>query len=118
MTKPMHEPTFLVLTALVAQPLHGYALISEVERVSSGRVSLRVGTLYAVLDRLAEEGLVEVQSEDVVRGRLRRTYRVTAAGAQALAVEAERLEDLARSARTRLRGAANGWRTAGTVATR
>ena len=27
MTKPMQEPTFLVLTALVAQPLHGYALI-------------------------------------------------------------------------------------------
>lgn len=99
----MQEPTFLILTALVAEPLHGYALISEVERASGGRVRLRVGTLYAALDRLSEEGLVEVRSEEVVRGRLRRTYQVTGTGAQVLAEEAERMASLARYARSRLR---------------
>lgn len=103
MTKPMQEPTFLILTALLAEPLHGYALISEIEKASDGRVRLRVGTLYAALDRLTQEGLVEVDSEAVVRGRLRRTYRVTGEGAAALSAEAERMASLARRARSRLR---------------
>lgn len=107
MTKPMQEPTFLILTALLPQSLHGYALLSEVENVSGGRVRLRVGTLYAALDRLAEEGLVAVDSEEVVRGRLRRTYRVTGAGADALAAEVDRMAVLARKARARLRGRAS-----------
>ena len=104
MTKPMQEPTFLILTALMPEPLHGYALLAEVENVSDSRVRLRVGTLYAALDRLADEGLVAVHSEEVVRGRLRRTYRVTGAGEAALAAEVDRMADLARKARARLRG--------------
>ncbi len=103
MTKPLQEPTFLVLTALLEQSQHGYALLADVERLSQGRVRLRVGTLYAALDRLTREGLVAVESEDVVRGRLRRTYCLTGAGAEAVAAEAERMADLARTARTRLR---------------
>ncbi len=103
MTKPMQEPTFLILTALVPEPLHGYALISQIEEASDGRVRLRVGTLYAALDRLTQEGLVTVDSEEVVSGRLRRTYRVTGEGAAALASEAERMASLARRARARLR---------------
>ena len=108
MGKPLQEPTFLILTALLDEPLHGYALLSEVESLSAGRVRLRVGTLYAALDRLADEGLVAVEAEEVVRGRLRRTYRVTAAGAQVLAAEVERMSALARQARARLRATAVG----------
>jgi PadR family transcriptional regulator, regulatory protein PadR len=102
MTRSMQEPTFLVLTALLPRPLHGYALLSEVEAVSEGRVRLRVGTLYAALDRLADEGLVAVDGEEVVNGRLRRSYRVTGAGSAALAEETRRLEQLAGQARRRL----------------
>ncbi len=106
MSKPLQEPTFLILTALLEEPLHGYALLAEVERVSGGRVQLRVGTLYAALDRLADEGLVAVESEEVVRGRLRRTYRVTATGAEVLTAEVDRMATLAEKARARLRGRA------------
>jgi DNA-binding PadR family transcriptional regulator len=64
---------------------------------------MRVGTLYAALDRLTHEGLVEVHAEEVVSGRLRRTYRVTGEGVAALSAEAERMASLARRARNRLR---------------
>lgn len=104
MSKPLQEPTFLILTALLERPLHGYALLAEIQSLTGGQVRLRVGTLYAALDRLSDEGLVAVQSEDVVNGRLRRTYRVTAAGSGALSAEAERMAVLAEHARTRLRG--------------
>lgn len=103
MSKPLQEPTFLILTALLEQPQHGYALLTDVERLSGGRVSLRVGTLYAALDRLTGEGLVAVESEEVVRGRLRRTYCLTAAGAEVVAAEANRMAELAQAARRGLR---------------
>lgn len=99
----MQEPTFLILSSLVDRPRHGYALLGEVERLSGGRVQLRVGTLYAALDRLCATRLVEIESEEVVSGRPRRTYRVSAGGVQALREETERMLDLATKAQARLR---------------
>ena len=86
----MSEQAFFVLTALVGEPRHGYGIVREVADLSGGRVALRVGTLYGVLDRLVGEGLVELDHEQVVNGRLRRYYRITDAGRERLATEAER----------------------------
>jgi DNA-binding PadR family transcriptional regulator len=99
----MQEPTFLILTALAAGPLHGYGIMAEVDKISAGRVQLRAGTLYAALDRLTGDGLVEVDREEVRDGRQRRYYRISADGAQRLATEAERLRRHAEAASQRLR---------------
>ena len=53
--RPLQEPTFLLLTALAEGPQHGYGIMTDVDRISDGRVKLRAGTLYAALDRLAVE---------------------------------------------------------------
>ena len=87
----MREPTFWILTALAAEPRHGYGVIQEAAALSGGKVTLQAGTLYAALDRLAAEGLVEVDREELVDGRNRRYYRLTNSGAAALGAEAERL---------------------------
>ena len=100
---PMREPTFLVLTALAAGPQHGYAVIEDVARMTDGRVRLRAGTLYAALDRLRVDGLIEVDREEVVQSRLRRYYRLTGAGEQRLATESGRLRQQATLAEGRLR---------------
>ena len=99
----MREPTFLVLTALAEEPRHGYAVIEDVSALTGGRVRLRAGTLYAALDRLRAEGLIEVDREEIVQSRLRRYYRLTGAGEQSLAVETARLRDQAAIAERRLR---------------
>ena len=102
MSDPLREPTFLILAALAPQPLHGYAIIGEVADLSGGRLALRPGTLYGALDRLADEGLLESDREEVVDGRMRRYYRLTDAGAAVLEREAARLQDNADAARRRL----------------
>jgi DNA-binding PadR family transcriptional regulator len=102
MSDPLREPTFLILAALAPQPLHGYAIIGEVADLSGGRLALRPGTLYGALDRLAEEGLLESDREEVVDGRLRRYYRLTDDGAAVLEREAARLQRNAEAARRRL----------------
>ena len=47
--------------------------------------------MYAALERLTDEGLIEVDREEVVDARLRRYYRITGAGAARLAAEVDRL---------------------------
>jgi DNA-binding PadR family transcriptional regulator len=102
MTKAMREPTFWILTALASQPRHGYGVIQEVAGLSDGQITLQAGTLYAALDRLCGEGLVEVDRDEVVDGRNRRYYRLTEGGATALDAEADRLRQNARTAQRQL----------------
>lgn len=101
----MREPTFLILTALAERPLHGYGVVQEVKALSDGQVTLRAGTLYGALDRLAEDGLVEIEREEAVDGRLRRYYRLTRDGASALEDEVVRIRRNAAAATSRLHAA-------------
>ncbi|MEU1391618.1 MULTISPECIES: helix-turn-helix transcriptional regulator [unclassified Nonomuraea] len=102
-SRSLQEPSFLILTALAAEPQHGYGIIVDVERISEGEVRLRAGTLYAALDRLQSEGLIAEDREEIVGGRLRRYYRLTHEGSGRLAAEVERLRRNARTAAARLR---------------
>ena len=95
------DPPLLVLASLADEPKHGYAITQDVARTMGVRLS--AGTLYAVLSRLESRGMIEpLESED-----RRRPYRLTAAGAHALAVQAERMNRVAVVARERL-GALRG----------
>jgi DNA-binding PadR family transcriptional regulator len=100
--RTMQEATFLILTALASSRQHGYGIITEVSDISDGRVQLRAGTLYTALDRLKDDGLIEVDGEEIVDSRLRRYYRLTPAGKEVLATEANRLRTNAHAALVRL----------------
>jgi len=96
------DPPLLVLASLADEPRHGYAITQDVAQTMGVRLS--AGTLYAVIARLEASGLIEpLESED-----RRRPYRITAAGAQALAQESERMSKVASVARQRL-SARLGW---------
>jgi len=99
----LREPTFLILTALAAGAQHGYGIMTDVARISEDRVRLRAGTLYAALNRLAVEGLVEVDREEIVDTRLRRYYRLTPPGVQRLTAEVDRLSRTTAVASRRLK---------------
>jgi DNA-binding PadR family transcriptional regulator len=99
----MREPTFLILTALADQPRHGYGITQEVAALSANRVTLLPGTLYTALDRLATQGLVVADREEITDGRLRRYYRLTQHGLAVLDVETARLRSLVNAAQRKLR---------------
>jgi PadR family transcriptional regulator, regulatory protein PadR len=102
----MREPTYFVLAALLDGPLHGYAIIKRAEELSDGRVRLATGTLYTALDRLTDEGFVRLVSEEMVSGRIRRSYGLTDEGSAALRAEAARMAEAARIVTEAYRGAA------------
>jgi PadR family transcriptional regulator, regulatory protein PadR len=93
---PMREPTYFILAVLLAGPLHGYAIIKRAEEMSDGRVRLATGTLYTALDRLSADGYVRLVSEEIVEGRIRRSYGLTDAGSAAVRAEAQRMAEAAR----------------------
>ena len=97
------EPTYLAMVALASEPLHGYGIIKEVRRLSRGRSDMKAGTLYALLDRLETDGLVQVDREEVVDGRLRRYYDLTKEGTAVLADESLHRSATSREALRRLR---------------
>ena len=103
----MTGQAFFVLTALADGPRHGYGIVGEVAELSQGRVKLKIGSLYGVLERLAAQGLIEPDREEAQDGRLRRYYRLTRDGRRVLAEEAELRAATARVVRARL-GLAGG----------
>ena len=105
MSKGMQEPTFLILAALAAGPQHGYGIMNEAEQLSGGGRRLQAGTLYAALERLAGEGLVVADREEVVDARFRRYYRLTDSGAQELTAETARRRAQTTAVTQRLRAA-------------
>jgi DNA-binding PadR family transcriptional regulator len=90
------DATILVLTSLSGGDKHGYAVIKDIEAMSG--VTFGPGTLYAVLARLEEEGLVEALPSDDHR----RPYRLTGAGARVLRERLEANVKVARVAFKRL----------------
>ncbi|MEE9417109.1 MAG: PadR family transcriptional regulator [Acidimicrobiales bacterium] len=86
----LNEQRFLILTALATGPLHGYGLVAEIADITKGESRPRPGSLYHGLDKMLEQGLVEVASEAVVDGRLRRSYALTSSGRELLAATALR----------------------------
>ncbi|MFI2711360.1 PadR family transcriptional regulator [Micromonospora sp. NPDC018662] len=97
------EQTFLILSALADQPRHGYALVTEVDEMTDGRIRLRAGTLYGALDRLVTQGLIAPDHDEVEKGRLRRFYKLTDAGADAIRAESRRMATAVRLAEERLK---------------
>jgi DNA-binding PadR family transcriptional regulator len=95
MPSAFREPTYFLLAALLDGRLHGYGIIKRAAELSNGRVRLTAGTLYGALDRLIDDGLVMPDGEETVSGRLRRYYRLTGQGEDALLAEAKRLRQAA-----------------------
>jgi DNA-binding PadR family transcriptional regulator len=73
----------LLLTCVATGPIHGYALIERLRRLSHGAFDLAEGTVYPALRRLERNGLVRSGWSDGT-GRRRRAYALTDAGRGAL----------------------------------
>lgn len=75
----------LVLKLLEKESKYGYQLISELKERSRGVFVLKEGTLYPILYRLEDEGLVESSwSEPKEKQVARKYYRITDKGKGAL----------------------------------
>lgn len=105
MADPSLKPHwFHILVALADNDRHGLAIAREVQSLSDGAVRLWPATLYGSLDELRQRGWIEELPEPPEdESERRRYYRITRAGRAVLTDEAERLGQLARIAKARVR---------------
>lgn len=94
---------FHILVALADQPQHGYGIMQDIAERTSGKLRLSAGTLYGLIKRLLEDGLIAELSDrerpndgDDAR---RRYYRITALGRKTALAEVERMSELLAQAR-------------------
>lgn len=92
---PLSEATFYILVAL-DEPLHGYALMQKVEIISEGHVVIGPGTLYGAFSTLEKQGLIEKVKEE----ERRKSYSLTDAGREVLAIQLRRLQVMVRNGLT------------------
>jgi DNA-binding PadR family transcriptional regulator len=89
---PLTPLSFQILVALADGRKHGYGIIKEIEEATGERLKSSTGTLYLAIQRLLQEGLL--QMDPVEEGARRRYYRLTRAGREVAIAEARRLASL------------------------
>ena len=70
----------LVLTLVEARPRHGYDIGKLIEKRTNGQIRFRIGSLYPILFRLEDRGLIAGRWLEKSGERRRRLYRLTPAG--------------------------------------
>src|ERR1700734_4300744 len=97
MPETLKTGDFHILLVLAEGPRHGYGIMKEVERESKGEIRLEIGSLYRLLARLLDAGLIEEAEGD----ERRRFYRISRLGSRVLKSEAARLAELVEKFRAR-----------------
>jgi PadR family transcriptional regulator PadR len=75
----------LILALLEERARHGYEIARLIPERSDGTISFHVASLYPMLYRLEDRGLIEGRWVERAGQRRRRYYRITAAGRKVLA---------------------------------
>ncbi|GMR13009.1 MAG: PadR family transcriptional regulator [Gemmatimonadota bacterium] len=101
---PLSPPVFQVLLSLCERPMHGYAILTDIQDRTETTVQLGAGTLYAAIRRMYMAGMVEEcdpPAGEVVTDTRRRYYRITDHGREIARAEARRVLSLAELASDR-----------------
>jgi DNA-binding PadR family transcriptional regulator len=101
---PLTPAMFHILLALADKERHGYHIMREVDERTGGNVKLGPGTLYGSIKRMIADGLIEELEErpdPELDDERRRYYRLTDFGFRVASAEAQRLEQMVRSARAK-----------------
>jgi DNA-binding PadR family transcriptional regulator len=91
---PLTHLSLSILLALGDGRAHGYAIIKRIERESGGRTRPGAGSLYAALDRLVSDGLIEESGPSPGEDQRRRYYGLTPMGRRVTRAEAARLAEV------------------------
>ena len=88
------EAVYYILLSLL-EPMHGYGIMQNVEKMSHGRVKLAAGTLYGAISNMLEKGWICATDENTLSdSRGKKEYRITKEGREVLKNEILRLTEL------------------------
>ena len=88
---PLTEAVFYILFFL-HEPMHGYAIMQNIENITQGRVVLGAGTLYGAINALLAKRWIEALPGE--HDSRKKEYLITEAGRFAFITELDRLKEL------------------------
>ena len=91
---------YILLTML--EPIHGYAVMQNIEKLTNGRVNLGAGTLYGAINTLLEKQWIRAVAGD--RDSRKKEYVTTDLGRKILQRELARIEELLVNGKNKLEG--------------
>ncbi|MCE5230631.1 PadR family transcriptional regulator [bacterium] len=74
----------IILSELVAGANYGYGLVRDINQTHEGVLALGEGTIYPVLYRMEEKGLLKSEMRQTPSGRERKYYRISPKGKKVL----------------------------------
>jgi DNA-binding PadR family transcriptional regulator len=104
---PLSPNDFHLLLVLAECELYGYGIKKAMEEASRGILKPEIGSLYRMIGRLMNSGLVAEAQERKTRedgpspGHPRRYYRITDLGRQVLKADASRVQEVIETARAK-----------------
>ncbi|MCL2642564.1 MAG: PadR family transcriptional regulator [Candidatus Bathyarchaeota archaeon] len=93
------EAVYYILLSML-EPIHGYAVMQNVEKLTGGRVSLGAGTLYGAINTLLEKRWICAVTGD--RDSRKKEYVITDLGRKILQRELVRIEELLTNGKNKL----------------
>jgi len=85
------EAVFYILLSL-HEPMHGYAIMQNIEKLTEGRVTLGPGTLYGAITALVQKGWISIASAE--QDSRKKEYVITKEGRSVFLTELDRLKEL------------------------
>ena len=98
---PLTPVDFQVLTILAERPLHGYGIVQAAEDEYRNQPQLEIGSLYRIVSRMLDHGLITEVGPPTAGHtdrRKRRFYEATALGIAVARAEVRRMQALVSSA--------------------
>ena len=72
--------TLVILALLKREDMYGYQLVQQTQQISGGRIITQEGSLYPVLYKLLDQGLISDRRVQVGKRMIRVYYHIEPAG--------------------------------------
>jgi DNA-binding PadR family transcriptional regulator len=92
--EPLTESYYYILLCLYNKPNHGYGIMQDTEKLSSGAVKIGSGTMYGATSNMMKKGWIRETLSDNPDDRRKRLYELTQEGRRVLEEEITRLKRL------------------------
>jgi PadR family transcriptional regulator, regulatory protein PadR len=84
----------LVLKTLSVQPMHGYGIAQNLQRLSRDVIRVEEGSLYPALQRMRQKGWIKAEWGQTPNNQRARYYTITPAGREQLGEEQDGFDEL------------------------
>ena len=74
----------LILKTVSVQPMHGYGIAQQLQRLSKDVIRVEEGSLYPALQRMRQKGWIAAEWQQTPNNQRARYYSITAAGRRQL----------------------------------